>query len=177
MIPSVFLDKQQLIEQELKFGNYSKKVFSSDESDKVLEIVWERGIKEAKKLKTNDIINLISEENIMVEISKKNYIFNYIVFSEYNKEKNKIILYEKPIKEIFIPSIPEKFFDWCNYNKVVKLFLCHEYFHYLEINYIGLTNEKIKTYTTLGFFKVKVKLKAFSEIAAHAFVKEFYDIW
>ncbi|SHF28490.1 hypothetical protein SAMN02745195_02276 [Thermoanaerobacter uzonensis DSM 18761] len=91
MIPSVFLDKQQLIEQELKFSSYNNKMFSHNESDKALNMVWERGIKEAKKLKINDIINLILQENIIIEISKNDYISNYIVFSEYNKEKNKII--------------------------------------------------------------------------------------
>jgi len=42
---------------------------------------------------------------------------------------------------------------------------------------LGLTSEIKKIQIKIGPFVLKRKLRALSEIAAHAFVKEFYDIW
>jgi hypothetical protein len=177
MVPSVFLGKQQLIDQELKFDIYYNRIFDPNLDDK-LEAAWDRGIKEAEKIKDKNIKQLICEENIIVETDERTYNPNYIIFSEYSSKEKKIVLYKKSIQKIFIPSIPDEYILWKNYEKVIDLFLTHEYFHHLEANnYIGVTSETEKIQIKIGPFILKRRLRALSEIAAHAFVKEFYDIW
>lgn len=70
MIPSVFLDKQQLISQELKFDIYYNRISELNLND-ILEMAWDRGIKEAKKIKDKNIRQLIFQENILVETDEK----------------------------------------------------------------------------------------------------------
>lgn len=176
MVPSVFLDKQQLISQELKFDIYYNRI-SQHNLDDILEMVWSRGIREAKRIKHKNIKQLIRGENIIVETDEKTYNLNYIIFSSYESKEKKITIYKKNIQNIFIPSIPDEYVLWRNYEKVIDLFLTHEYFHHLEANYIGVTSEIKKIQIKIGPFIVKRKLRSLSEIAAHAFVKEFYDIW
>ncbi|ABY91733.1 MULTISPECIES: hypothetical protein [Thermoanaerobacter] len=176
MIPSVFLDKQQLISQELKFDIYYNRISELNLND-ILEMAWDRGIKEAKKIKDKNIRQLIFQENILVETDEKSYNPDYAIFSDYNSGEKKITLYKKNIQNIFVPSIPDNYIFWRDYEKVVDLFLTHEYFHHLETKYIGLTSEIKKIQIKIGPFVLKRKLRALSEIAAHAFVKEFYDIW
>lgn len=176
MVPSVFLDKQQLISQELKFDIYYDRI-SQHNLDDILEIAWSRGIREAKRIKHKNIKQLICGENIIVETDEKTHNLNYIIFSSYESKEKKITLYKKNIQNIFIPSIPDEYVLWRNHEKVIDLFLTHEYFHHLEANYIGVTSEIKKIQIKIGPFILKRRLRALSEIAAHAFVKEFYDIW
>ncbi|ADH60289.1 conserved hypothetical protein [Thermoanaerobacter mathranii subsp. mathranii str. A3] len=176
MVPSVFLNKQQLIDQELKFDIYYNRI-SDLNLDDILEIAWNRGIKEAEKIKNKDIKQLIFQENILIETDEKSYNPAYTIFSDYNSKEKKITIYKKNIQNVFIPSIPDKYFFWKDNEKIVDLFLTHEYFHHLEAKYIGLTSEIKKIQIKIGPFILKRRLRALSEIAAHAFVKEFYDIW
>lgn len=176
MIPSVFLEKQELIKQELKFDTYYNRIYGL-KLDDVLEMAWDRGIKEAKKIKDKNIKQLISNEGIAVETDKLNFGLDYVIFSDYNSGEKKITLYKKNIENIFIPSIPDNYSIWKDYDKLIELFMCHEYFHHLESYHIGFINEIKKIEIKFGPLKLKRKLKSLSEIAAHAFVKEFYDIW
>lgn len=176
MIPSIFLNKEELINQELKNDLYYDRIKNIDLSD-ITSMAWNRGTNEAKKCKNQDINALLKKEGINFEINNFNFTPGYMIFSQIIVNEKKITIYMKNIEKEFIPSIPEKYFLWKARDRLINLFLCHEYYHYLEYYYIGLTSSIDKVNLKFGFINVKKQLNSLNEIAAHAFVKEFYDIW
>ncbi|MBM7583145.1 hypothetical protein JOD02_002022 [Caldicoprobacter guelmensis] len=177
MVPSVFLEKHELIEQELKMDLYYDRIASSSLMEELAELAWTRGIEQGKRLKGNDINELILSHGIKVEVDELMYSFKYAIFSTCAINSRTITLYKRNIQQVFIPLIPDKYSQWKDYEKAISLFLCHEYFHFLEANCIGWTSAIKKIDVRFGLIKLKRELKALSEIAAHAFVKEFYNIW
>ncbi|SNX54993.1 hypothetical protein [Thermoanaerobacterium sp. RBIITD] len=176
MIPSIFLNKYELIEQELKGDIYYDKIKEMDIRN-MAEMAWNRGIDEAKKYKKHEIIELTKNEGIKIEVDKIHYTPGYIIFSQITSNEKKITIYMKNIENKFIPSIPDKYSLWKDENKLLNLFICHEYYHCLEYYHIGFTSDIYKVNIKFGFFILKKGLNSLNEIAAHAFVKEFYDIW
>lgn len=176
MIPSIFLNKEELINQELKNDLYYDRIKNIDLSD-ITSIAWDRGTNEAKKCKNQDINVLLRKEGINFEINNVYYTPGYIIFSQIAIDEKKITIYMKNIEKEFIPSIPEEYSFLKTKDRLINLFLCHEYYHYLEYYYIGLTSNIEKVNLKFGFINIKKQLNSLNEIAAHAFVKEVYDIW
>lgn len=177
MVLSVFLGKNELIKQELKMDLYYDKIASSSLMEELAELAWARGIEHGRRLKGNDINDLILLDGVKVEVDESMYSPKYVIFSTYTVNNKMITLYKRNIQEIFIPLIPNKYSEWKDYERARNLFLCHEYFHFLEANVIGRTSAVKKIDVRFGPIKLKRELKALNEIAAHAFVKEFYNIW
>lgn len=75
-------------------------------------------------------------------------------------EKKRLPFIKKNIQNIFVPSIPDNYIFWRDYEKVVDLFLTHEYFHHLETKYIGLTSEIKKIQIKIGPFVLKKKIES-----------------
>lgn len=64
------------------------------------------------------------------------------------------------------------------YNEAVNLILSHEYYHFLEVNEIGLTSRQ---YTVpmirIGRLSLgRTGLRSLSEIGAHAFARTYHDL-
>ncbi|MDI3548470.1 MAG: hypothetical protein PWR10_2122 [Halanaerobiales bacterium] len=91
------------------------------------------------------------------------------IYSEFEVKNNKIILYLSEIEEIVqgLEITVDK-------KRLINLFLLHEFFHFLEYNSIGPVSRmrKITVFKFL-FLEIKRGLFSLSEIAAHAFVREF----
>ncbi|AGB19339.1 hypothetical protein [Thermoanaerobacterium thermosaccharolyticum] len=176
MIPTIFLNKEELINQELKNDLYYDRIKNIDLSD-MTSMAWNRGTNEAKKYKNQDINVLLKEEGINFEINNVYYTPGYMIFSQITTNEKKITVYMRNIEKEFIPSIPEKYSFWKAKDRLINLFLCHEYYHYLEYYYIGLTSNIKNVNLKFGLINIKKQLNSLNEIAAHAFVKEFYNIW
>ncbi|WP_231292634.1 hypothetical protein [Thermoanaerobacterium thermosaccharolyticum] len=61
MIPSIFLNKEELINQELKNDLYYDRIKNIDLSD-ITSMAWNRGTNEAKKCKNQDINALLKKK-------------------------------------------------------------------------------------------------------------------
>ncbi|TZE81458.1 hypothetical protein [Calorimonas adulescens] len=177
MIPTIFLKKNEIIESELQNDVLYERLKDVN-IDKYTSFAWDRGDRTALRIKeiNPDINYHITKNNLSVIIDDTIFNNEYLIFSEYAAVKNTIYIYRRCINEEFIPAIPEKYKEWRDFEKLRNVFICHEYYHHLEINDIGLTAELKKIEVAFGLFKVKRKIKALNEIAAHAFTKRFLDI-
>ena len=64
------------------------------------------------------------------------------------------------------------------FDQAVNLIISHEYYHFLEMNEIGLTSrDYLVPMLTIGPLKLgKTGIRALSEIGAHAFVRKYYEL-
>lgn len=96
---------------------------------------------------------------------------NGFYFSEYDTLTGQIVLFENVIKNGFICKEKERLLTE-EYEKVRRLFLAHEVFHYLEFHdpSVGITyKEKQAVIFLAGKYKRRTGLRCLSEIAAHSF--------
>lgn len=110
-----------------------------------------------------------------LQLTEKNT--DYVVggqryFSDYISGQNCIYLYTQSIRL------------WAEQNgltneQAVNLILSHEYFHFLEVNKLGLTSrDYLVPMLRIGPMKIgKTGIRALSEIGAHAFARTYHDLY
>lgn len=186
MLPMIFLNKKDICNYELN-GEILKDRICDINIDKILNQAYERGRTEAvelkkkkkkKGLKIEEHISLIlKEEGLSVEEKDQGSFQNdYILYSECYPKLGKIILYKDSIKDKFLPGIPTNYSNFRDFNVAKYLFILHEIYHILEYNKLGLTWDLMKVKCKLGPFKINKRLRCLNEIAAHGFVREYFNI-
>lgn len=167
---------------ELREDEYYKKIPNEKISyyvDKSMDI----GLNSAKNLlSAYEEINLekiCKDKNIGIEINTKEYGFEIIKLrGKYEKDKNKIILYDKSIKRIEAKLQEIGLKNFLDYKKIKDIQLVHELFHFLEEKEIGVVGEKLKLLPVrhLAIIKREYPILKTSDIAAHIFTKEILSL-
>lgn len=134
----------------------------------------------AQSYKGMDIIEVCKESGIKVEFikeSKKTYGVAFRAQVEMNQKQTKIWIYEGALEDLaknsnYAGRTP------ISYQDALRIHLGHEFFHYLEYKQNRFVSEelpKIITVQVLGL-KREGSINRCSEIAAHAFVKELFQL-
>ena len=91
------------------------------------------------------------------------------------KEKTIGMLARKPMSR---REAEQKLHGWEEYDMAVNLILSHEYYHYLEMNEIGLASrDYLVPMVQIGPLKLgKTGIRALSEVGAHAFARKYYEL-
>lgn len=139
-----------------------------------------QGREAAKAYQGKDILALCEENRIEIEYikeSKKTYGVSFRAQAEMDKKHTKIWLYEGSIKELAKNSGYEER-KTLTYEEALKIHLSHEFFHYLEYSSQHFVAEQLEEVVTLQlpFFTRKARIQRSSEVAAHAFAKEFLGL-
>lgn len=105
------------------------------------------------------------EKNIDYVVGKQRY------FSDYISGQKLINLYCQSIQKWAEQNELE-------YYQAVNLILSHEYYHFLEMNEIGLTSREYQVpMIAVGPLKLgRTGIRALSEIGAHAFARRYYEL-
>jgi hypothetical protein len=127
-----------------------------------------------------EIRELYKENQIEVEYIKastKTYGVSFRAQVEMDKKHTKVMIYEGSIGELSKNSGFEGRKP-LTYEKALEIHLCHEFFHYLEYTKDEFVSDKLDTIETmrLPFYTKKVHINRCSEIAAHAFTKQFLKL-
>ncbi len=143
----------------------------------IVENAWKKGAEAAHKVFDSfhgsyDFVSICSESGL--KLIKKNV--DYVVggqryFSDYISGQKIINIYTKSVKL------------WADENSftldtAINLILSHEYFHFLEVNEIGLTSRMCQVpMIIIGKLRIgKTGIRALSEIGAHAFARTYYEL-
>ncbi len=133
------------------------------------------GQEKARSVFSRDIKALLKEAHITIENNEgSGEFFKVKLRAQFEfdpKGNNKIILYHESIKS---------FAKDCglDFQTAIDLHLVHEYFHYLESIETKRVPESLDPVVNFKIFKFKryAYINRCSEIAAHAFVKEFLNL-
>ena len=172
-----FPDRENSLQELL--GDY---VFPKIQKDKIQEIfadAWNvgeeaareflRGKKPGEKISMGSIFQ---EKNVKILEKDVDYIVGKTrYFCEYFSGRDILKIYKKSV------------LLWCekngfsSYEEGLNIILCHEYFHYLEWNEIGLTSRRYEIpMLKLGNLKIgKTGIPSLSEIGANAFADKCFE--
>lgn len=167
---------RKLADQELTYDPCYNKVRPEDRGD-IVEKAWQKGCRAAETVFARengswDFMNIarnsgltLLERNTDYVVGKQRY------FSDYVSGQRCITLYTISVRK------------WADqnglsYEQAVNLILSHEYYHYLEMNEIGLTSrDYLVPMMTIGPLKLgKTGIRALSEVGAHAFARKYYEL-
>lgn len=167
---------RELADQELTYDQCYGKIPEEDRAT-IVEKAWRKGAEAARAvfaresgntdfytIARNSGLKLI-EKDIDYVVGKQRY------FSDYISGQSLINLYGKSI---------QKWADQnsLDYQEAINLILSHEYYHYLEMNEIGLTSrDYLVPMLIIGPLKLgKTGIRALSEIGAHAFARTYFEL-
>ena len=167
---------RELADQELTYDPCYNKIIPEDRVT-IIENAWQKGCSTAEMVfrrenGTADFRQIV--KNSGLELVEKD--IDYIVgkqryFSDYVSGQKVITLYCQSIRK------------WAeqnelDYDQAVNLILSHEYYHFLEMNEIGLTSrDYLVPMITIGPLKLgKTGIRALSEIGAHAFARKYHEL-
>ena len=167
------------LDQVLAFGEISEDLlFHKIEKSRVKNYILrslEIGHEVADKYKDKDIFKLYKDNGIDIEYSQNSGSFYKVKFRaqfEWGKgKKSKVIIYKDSIKELAdISGISE--------DLSLKIHLCHEFFHYLELSNNRVVSEELDSVVTMKFICLerKANISRCSEIAAHSFTKRLLKL-
>lgn len=146
-----------------------------EEKDEMTAFAWEKGRQAAERFKGQEVENLIEQYGIRLREREQGA---GQIFSEFYQNKKQIVLNQNCIKEHFI--VPnEQILAVTEYEMVRKLFLAHEFFHFLECNDkdVGIVFCQRKVITKrIGKWKCYAGVRMLSEIAAHSFTRHMIPI-
>lgn len=164
---------RELAEKELSYDPCYEKIAPEDR-EKIVDKAWKKGEAAARQVfqeedGSYDFFAIceksglkVQEKNIDYVVGKQRY------FSDYISGKNLVHLYTKSVQL------------WAEQNhlelkEAENLILSHEYYHYLEMNRIGLTSREYQVpMVIIGNLKIgKTGIRALSEIGAHAFARTY----
>lgn len=167
---------RELADLELTYDPCYNKIAPEDRAA-IIENAWQKGSRTAEMVFAREDGNgdfvviarksglKLIEKNIDYIVGKQRY------FSDYISGQNIINLYSGSIQK------------WADQNELefdqaVNLIISHEYYHFLEMNEIGLTSrDYLVPMLTIGPLKFgKTGIRALSEIGAHAFVRKYYEL-
>ncbi len=129
----------------------------------------------------HDLRALCQDRNIKIHLEERSGKLGKMRFRaqfEWSTTEKKIILYRSSLQELqrcttILPSSQP-----CTLEQMINIHLAHELFHAIECDEIGQTYEQLEPINTfkLGRFQRKAFVTRTSEIAAHAFCKEWMNL-
>lgn len=138
----------------------------------------------AEKFKGRNIYDLYEENNILIErATGTGSILNYRLRAEYIKKKDQstVVLYPKSFSELksdWNDSLPKN--NKLTDEFIEKLHLVHEFFHWYEFSMEKSVPQRLPKVVTMEIPLIKWRktstILQTSEIAAHAFTKEFLKL-
>lgn len=131
----------------------------------------------ALKLSGKDIFELYSENNIRIKYHESGSgAFGVVLRAQTSMSEKEcyVDIYKASINELAGCGRLENGFR-LDYSQALALHLAHEFFHLIEYKTGGFVSEKLESVVTASFlgFERRSKLNRCSEIAAHAFAKDF----
>ena len=167
---------RDLADKELTYDPCYGKIPEADRAD-IVEKAWQKGCNAAQMVFERacgslDFYTIARESGLrLVEVPKDYIVGKQRYFSDYISGQNLINLYSGSIQK------------WAGQNELeydvaVNLILAHEYYHYLEMNEIGLASrDYLVPMLEIGPLKLgKTGIRALSEVGAHAFVRKYYEL-
>ncbi|WP_261806811.1 hypothetical protein [Lapidilactobacillus luobeiensis] len=162
------IEDQTLAYNELKQDWLFEKI-SRKEIPKILAQALEKGAVPGERFQRVDIREVINKANISVEFSDKSGLFfktRYRAQMELSDKKRLITIYNQSIED-FHAMMPD-----ISIEKIIRIHLAHEYFHFLEHDEQSAINEEVGQITYReGLFNHRSTIVKASEIGAHMFAK------
>lgn len=167
---------RELADQELTYDPCYNKIPECDRAA-IVEKAWQKGTRAAEMVFRREDgctdFHAIARKSGLKLIEKD---LDYVVgkqryFSDYISGQKLINLYSQSIQKWADQNGLE-------YEQAVNLILGHEYYHFLEMNEIGLASRDYQVpMLTLGPLKLgKTGIRALSEVGAHAFARRYYEL-
>ena len=167
---------RELADKELTYDPCYGKIAEADRNI-IVEKAWQKGNRAAEMVffreKGSFDFHLIARNSglKLIEVPKDYIVGKQRYFSDYISGQNLINLYSHSIQK------------WADQNELeyadaVNLILSHEYYHYLEMNEIGLASrDYLVPMVTIGPLKLgRTGIRALSEVGAHAFARKYYEL-
>lgn len=167
---------RELADRELSYDPCYEKIPEADRAD-IVEKAWQKGCRAAemvfKREAGNTDFHTIARKSglKLIEVPKDYVVGKQRYFSDYISGQKLINLYSHSIQK------------WADQNGLefdvaVNLILSHEYYHYLEMNEIGLASrDYMVPMMVIGPLKLgKTGIRALSEVGAHAFARKYYEL-
>ena len=167
---------RELADQELTYDPCYNKIAPEDRAV-IVEKAWQKGCQAAQMVfdRENgcpDFTDIARRSGLQLTEKVTDYIVGkQRYFSDYVSGQNLITLYS-----ISIQKWAEQ--NDLTYSQAVNLILSHEYYHFLEMNEIGLTSrDYLVPMLIVGPLKLgKTGIRALSEVGAHAFARKYYEL-
>ncbi len=168
---------RELADQELTYDLCYAKIAEADRTD-IVEKAWQKGCRAANMVfqrenGTFDFHTIARKSGLKLIEKQTDYVVGgQRYFSDYISGQKCIHLYTRSIG-LWAEQ------NGLAYAQAVNLILSHEYFHFLEVNELGLTSrDYLVPVLQIGPVKLgKTGIRALSEIGAHAFARTYYDLW
>lgn len=167
---------RELSDKELTYDPCYEKIPEADRAV-IVEKAWQKGSRAAEMVfhrekGSFDFHTIARNSGLeLVEIPKDYIVGKQRYFSDYISGRKLINVYSGSIRK------------WAEQNELeyadaVNLILSHEYYHYLEMNEIGLASrDYLVPMLTIGPVKIgKTGIRALSEVGAHAFARKYYEL-
>lgn len=167
---------RELADRELTYDPCYEKIPEADRAI-IVEKAWQKGCQAAEMVFDRENGNMD-----FIDIARKSGLsliekpIDYVVgkqryFSDYISGQKVINLYSQSIQKWADQNELE-------YDQAVNLILSHEYYHYLEMNEIGLASrDYMVPMLVIGPLKLgKTGIRALSEVGAHAFARKYYEL-
>lgn len=168
--------QRELADLELTYDPCYGKIPPEDRAG-IVERAWQKGCRAAQMVfdRENgqpDFIVIARRSGLKLMEKPTDYIVGkQRYFSDYVSGQNTVTLYSGSIRK------------WAEQNNIdyaqaVNLILSHEYYHYLEMNEIGLTSrDYLVPMLVIGPLKLgRTGIRALSEVGAHAFARKYYEL-
>lgn len=167
---------RELADQELTYDPCYGKIPEADRAS-IVEKAWQKGTDAAlmvfeRENGSFDFHTIARKSGLkLMEIPKDYIVGKQRYFSDYISGQNLINLYSHSIQKWAEQNALE-------YDVAVNLILSHEYYHYLEMNEIGLASrDYLVPMVQIGPLKLgKTGIRALSEVGAHAFARKYFDL-
>ncbi len=167
---------RELADKELTYDPCYGKIPEEDRAA-IVERAWQRGCDAAQMVFDRecgcaDFIEIARRSGLQVtEVNKDYVVGKQRYFSDYISGQKLINLYSGSIQKWAQQNVLE-------YAQAVNLILSHEYYHFLEMNEIGLASrEYLVPMITIGPLKLgKTGIRALSEVGAHAFARRYHEL-
>lgn len=154
-----FIFADRMSEEEMLSLIFSAITLGKDHADQIIE---EFGVQKPRILLKQLGVQMKQEE---LPLTLQN---EYVKFAEFSPKSNRIFLNQGALQKLS-EKIPVDLAE--------DIILCHELYHYFEVNQWGLTSEYfMKTVKLFGIFPVRRKMLPAAEIAANSFTKTYLDL-
>lgn len=167
---------RELADRELTYDPCYEKIPEADRAV-IIEKAWRKGCDAARMVfdrenGSQDFHTIARNSGLkLIEVPKDYIVGKQRYFSDYISGQKTINLYSGSIQK------------WADQNELdyataVNLILSHEYYHYLEVNEIGLASrDYLVPMLVIGPLKLgKTGIRSLSEVGAHAFVRKYYEL-
>ena len=167
---------RELADKELTYDPCYGKIPEADRAP-IIEKAWRKGVQAAEAVFAReggsyDFHAIARNSGLkLVEVPKDYVVGKQRYFSDYISGQKLINLYSGSIQKWAEQNGLE-------YAMAVNLILSHEYYHYLEMNEIGLASrDYLVPMLVIGPLKLgKTGIRALSEVGAHAFARRYYEM-